>query len=67
MATEEKKTDDMETRLAGVLVGADGSVVDPTDEDALDRLLAESSSDPHEPGLIIVDRLLTRLRYRREV
>jgi len=53
--------------VADVLIAVDGSLVDPNDEGALDKLLADSMESATEPRLLIVERLLSRLRIRREV
>jgi hypothetical protein len=40
---------------------------DPFDDDGLDALLAEQLEEGAEAQLLIVDRLLNRMRLRREV
>lgn len=51
----------------GPFVGPDGRLIDPLDDSQLDRLLEEALEDDDEPRLLLVDRLLNKLRIRREV
>lgn len=46
--------------------GPDGELVDPFDDAALEEVLAESARAGEEPALILVDRTIKGLRYRRE-
>lgn len=50
----------------GPLFSTGGEVVDPFDDDALEKLLDEAGARGEEPRLILVDRLLNRIRFRRE-
>ena len=51
----------------GPFVGPDGRLVDPLDDSQLDRLLEEAIDGADEPRLVLIDRLLNKLRVRREV
>ncbi len=51
----------------GPFVGADGRLVDPLDDSQLDRLLEDALEGSEEPRLLLIDRLLNKLRIRREV
>ena len=51
---------------AAPFLGPDGQVIDPFDDAALEQVLAESARAGDEPALILVDRTLKGLRYRRE-
>ena len=52
---------------AAPFLGPDGQLIDPFDDAALDKLLAETARNGEEPRLMLVDRTIKGLRYRREV
>lgn len=67
--TEEDSKSQLGARARRALVGAPESAAhDPFEDPELDALLKEKvEQGGDEPKLLIVDRLLNRLRIRREV